>query len=29
MRRDFGNGEIRDNTNFKNASALARESGLY
>jgi hypothetical protein len=29
VRRDFGNGEIRDNTNFKNAPALARESGFY
>jgi hypothetical protein len=28
-RRDFANGEIRDNTSFKNALALARESGFY
>jgi hypothetical protein len=29
VRRDFGNGEMRDNTNFKNALALACESGFY
>jgi len=29
VRRDFGNGEMRDNTNFRNALALAGESGLY
>ena len=28
-RRDFANGEMRNNTSFKNALALARESGLY
>jgi len=29
VRRTFGNGEIRDNTYFKDVLALARESGLY
>jgi len=29
VRRTFGNGEMRDNTSFKNALALARESGFY
>jgi hypothetical protein len=27
-RRDFANGEMRNNTSFKNALVLARESGL-
>jgi len=29
VRRDFGNGEILDNTNVKNALVLARENGFY
>jgi hypothetical protein len=29
VRRDFGNGEMRDNTTFKGGLALACESGFY
>ena len=29
VRRDFGNGEMRDNTNLKSAWMLACESGFY